>query len=79
MRNESITEQIIEICYEKNIPISRLEKEVGFANGYLSKHSGNDFPFKRLVKVCDYLKIPIWYFDESLEEDVKRRLLKVLI
>ncbi len=74
-----ITEKILNLCFEKNIPVSKLEKDLGFSNRYIASTGKSlDFPFKKLVAICKYLNVPIWYFDNELELDVKNRLLSVL-
>ena len=79
MDKNKITEKIIDICYEKKISISKLEKDLNFSNGYISStRNREDFPFKRLISISKYLNVPIWYFDEELKQDVSERLLKVL-
>lgn len=47
------------ICKEKKIPISRLEKELGFANGYIGQLKKGVFPDDRLVLISKYLGIEI--------------------
>lgn len=49
------TERIKIICKEMKIPISRLEKELGFANGYIGQLRKGTMPADRLSLVADYL------------------------
>lgn len=55
------TERIIKLCKEKNIPISKIEKDLGFGNGYLKSLKKGDIPYKRLELVSEYLEVGIDY------------------
>lgn len=50
-------ERIKAICKERKIPISRLEKECGFANGYIGQLKKGSIPDDRLQKVASYLDV----------------------
>lgn len=50
-------ERIKQICKERKIPISKLEKECGFANGYIGQLKKGTMPDDRLNIVADYLEI----------------------
>ena len=50
-------DRIKEICKERKIPISRLEKECGFANAYVSNLREGMMPADRLYKVANYLDV----------------------
>lgn len=39
------------ICKERKIPISKLEKDLGFSNGYISQLKKGVFPADRLKKL----------------------------
>ena len=54
-------EFVKKICKERKIPISRLEKECGFSNGYLAQLRKGTFPADRLKKIADFLDIPSDY------------------
>lgn len=47
------------ICKERKIPISRLEKDCGFSNGYIRSLKNGTFPSDRLDVISKYLKIPM--------------------
>ena len=49
------------ICKERNIPISKLEKDLGFANGYIGQLRKGVFPDDRLLKISDYLDVSVDY------------------
>lgn len=48
-----------EICQQKGIPISQLEKECGFSNGYLNPKKMTKIPYDRAQKISRYLNIPV--------------------
>lgn len=54
-------ELVKNICKERNIPISRLERDCGFSNGYIRKLKEGKFPSDRLQKIADYLNVSIDY------------------
>ena len=59
-------ERVRAICSDRKIPISRLERDLGFSNGYIGQLKKGTFPNDRLVAISDYLKIPI---DELLGDE----------
>lgn len=46
-----------EICEERNIPISTLERECGFSNGYLNPKKLKKLPYDRAAAIGEYLGI----------------------
>lgn len=46
-------------CEKHHIPISRIEKDLGFSNGSLAK--AKTIKDDRIVRICDYLNIPTDY------------------
>lgn len=50
-------ERVKAICKERKIPISRLEKELGYANGYIGQLRKGVFPDDRLVSIANYLNV----------------------
>lgn len=54
-------ERVKLLCKEKKIPISRLEKDLGFSNGYISQLKKGVFPSDRLVKIAGYLSVSTDY------------------
>lgn len=57
----NIVEIVKSICKERKIPISRLEKECGFSNGYINSLKNGVFPTDRLLKIADYFGVSIDY------------------
>lgn len=49
-------ERVKAICKERKIAISKLEKDLGFGNGYISQLK-KGFPEDRLYKIADYLEV----------------------
>ena len=52
-------ENVKQICKEKGVAISKLEKECGFSNGYISQLRKGVFPTDRLIKIAKYLNVPL--------------------
>lgn len=50
-------DRVKEICKERKIPISRLERECGFANGYIGQLKKASLPHDRLMRIADYLEV----------------------
>ena len=50
-------ERIIEMCQERVVPVSRLEKECGFSNGYIRNLKEGKIPADRLFKIAEFLRI----------------------
>lgn len=52
-------DMVKEICKERNIPISKLERECGFSNGYIRSIKKGMFPADRMKKIADYLGVNV--------------------
>ena len=52
-------EMVKEICKQRNIPISRLERECGFSNGYISKLKRGYFPIDKAEKIASFLNLDV--------------------
>lgn len=61
-------ERLKAICKERKIPISRLEKDLGFGNGYISQLKKGTFPYDRAVKIAEYLGITVEYLIDGIEK-----------
>lgn len=57
----SSVELVKQICKERNIPISKLEKDLGFANGYIGQLRKGKFPADRLAAIADYFNVTVEY------------------
>lgn len=64
-------EMIKQMCRERRIPVSRLEKACGFANGYIGQLKKGSIPDDRLKKVADFFGVSVNYFIG--EEDGQRQ------
>ena len=52
-------DMVKEICKERNIPISKLERECGFSNGYIRSIKKGMFPADRMKRIADYLEVNV--------------------
>lgn len=48
-----------EICRERKIPVSTLEKACGFSNGYLNPRKLTRLPYDRALLIAEYLGLPV--------------------
>ena len=64
-------QRIIDICKQRKIPVSKLEKDLGFSNGYLKPTRQAELPYDRLAAISDYLQLPVSYLvsGEMVEEE----------
>ena len=77
-------ERVKKICRERKIPVSHLEKDLGYANGYIGQLKKGVFPADRLMEIADYLQVSASYLLNGEEEspqltarderDIARRL-----
>lgn len=61
-------ERVKAICAMRKIPISRLEKDLGFSNGYIGQLRRGTFPYDRLVLIAKYLGVSEKYLSAGEEE-----------
>lgn len=64
-------ERVKEICKNRKIPISKLEKELGFSNGYISQLRKGVFPADRLEKISIFLGVTTTYLMTGEENSRK--------
>ena len=64
-------ERVKNLCKERGIPVSRLEKELGFANGYINQLRKGVFPSNRLVEIAEYFGVSVDYLVSGTEETKK--------
>lgn len=62
-------ERVKTICKERKIPISKLESDCGFANGYISQLRKGVFPDDRILKIAEYLDVSVDYLMTGREND----------
>ena len=61
-------ELVKSICKERKIPISKIERDLGFSNGYIGQLRKGTFPANRLSEIAKYLSVPIEYLMSGEEE-----------
>ena len=54
-------DRVKKLCKDNGIAISKLEKELGFGNGYIGQLRKGTFPDDRLRKIADYFNVSIDY------------------
>ena len=62
-------ERVKSICKEKKIPISRLERDLGYSNGYIGQLRKGVFPTDRLVDIANYLNVSTDYLLTGEEKE----------
>lgn len=67
-------EKLKEICKQRKIPIYKLEKDLGFANGYIGQLKKGTLPDDRLRLVADYLGVTTAFLTGA-EEDQELSIL----
>lgn len=65
-------ERVKQICKERKIPISKLEKDLGFSNGYIAQLRKGIFPADRLAKISEYLNMSVDYLMTGQENSEKK-------
>ena len=63
-------ERVIQLCDERNIPISKLEGDLGFGNRYVKGLKKGVFPNDRLEKIANYLNVSTSYLSTGKEADI---------
>lgn len=48
-----------DLCQERKIPIAKLERNCGFANGYLNPKKMSKLPYDRAVTIAEYLNVSV--------------------
>ena len=68
-------EKVKALCKEHRVPISKLERDLGFANGYISQLRKGVFPTDRAVLIAKYFDVSTDYLTGESEQ--KEKLLTV--
>ena len=82
-------ERVKAICKERKIAISKLEKDCGFANGYIGQLRKGTFPADRLSTIAAYLSLSPEYLltgeqrenpptEQTLDEGTQRLIEAIL-
>ena len=56
------------IAKEKGTSAAKIERDLGFSNGYIGTSRDSSFPYERLVKIAEYLDVSpeyLWSRGES--------------
>lgn len=61
-------DRVKSICKERKIAISKLEKDLGFSNGYISQLRKGTFPAERLALIANYLSVSTEYLMNGEEQ-----------
>ena len=64
-------ERVKSICKERKIPISKLEADCGFSNGYIGQLRKGTFPDDRLRKIAKYLNLSPDFIATGEEVELK--------
>lgn len=65
-------ERVKQICNQRKIAISKLEKDLGFSNGYI-RGLKKDFPADRLAKIADYLSLTTTFLLTGEESELNQK------
>lgn len=62
-------ERVKSICKERKIPISKVERDLGYANGYIGQLKKGVFPADRLQDIAEYLGVSSEYLLNGDEKE----------
>lgn len=62
-------EKIKDLCDQKSIAITVLEKELGFGRGSIGKLRNGNTTMKRLQVIADYFGVDVEYFSDNAKEE----------
>lgn len=62
-------ERVKALCKRKGIPVYKLEKDLGFSNGYIGQLKKGVLPDDRLEKVANYLGVSVPYLMNGEEAE----------
>jgi transcriptional regulator with XRE-family HTH domain len=60
-----MVERVRAICKAKGIPVSQLEKDLGYANGYLNPKKAEAIRKDRIAEIAQYLGVSLSDIDEN--------------
>ena len=69
-------ERVRELCKTKGVPVSTLEKALGFSNGYLNPKKAKTISYARLMQIAAYFNVPIsdLILDVNLSGDAETKI-----
>lgn len=50
-------DRILELCHERHLPVSRVERQLQFSNGYFKSLQEGKLPAERLFAVAEYFGV----------------------
>lgn len=62
-------ERVKTICKDRKIPISKLERDLGYSNGYIGQLRKGTFPNDRLKEIADYFGVSVDYLMTGKEKE----------
>lgn len=65
-------ELIKKICKDRKIPISKLERDLNYGNGYIGQLKKGTIPSDRAIEITNYLKIDLQYLLSGENETEKK-------
>lgn len=74
----TLKERIVGLCKRENIPISKLEKELGFAGGYISKLDKSTPNSAKLQKIAEYFGVTLDYLMTGKEKTPHKEIILVV-
>lgn len=74
----TVVEKIRAICEEKGIPVSQLEKALGYGNGYLNPKKAKKIRLDRLAEIANYLGVSLTDIDENCADNGTIEILQSL-
>ena len=61
-------ETVLKLCNDRNVKVSRLEKDLGFGNGYIKSLKRGKIPVDRVAMIAEYFNVPINTFTDGNEK-----------
>lgn len=63
-------QRIKQLCKEKKISVNKLEKDLGFGTGYVSKLDKSTPNTSKVKKIADYFNVSVDYLMTGKEPDI---------
>lgn len=68
---ETVIDRIRATCRAKKIPVSKLERDLGFSNGYLNPKKAVSVSADRLFSIANYLGVSVDFLRTGIQEAKK--------
>jgi len=59
-------ERVVALCKEKGTTIAKIERDLGFSNGYIRGLKGGKISAERVRMIGDYLGVPYYEIDDDI-------------